>query len=129
MQIASDGSQKLPPRLLEPALDRLHAGGSAERIAFVVAAWMRFLLCVDDHGMRYDISDPMAARLSRIAQDHGRKAPALAEALFAVEEIFTHELRAHEGFRTQVVTNLDLILASGVRPALAASLHAQAGHH
>lgn len=119
LQIASDGSQKLPPRLLEPALDRLRAGGSAGRIAFVVAAWMRFLLCVDDRGVSYDVSDPMAARLVRTAKDAGRNADALAEALFAVPEIFVPELRAQGGFKDQVVKHLALILAHGVQRALA----------
>ena len=120
LQIASDGSQKLPPRLLEPALDRLHAGGSARRIAFVVAAWMRFALGVDDHGLAYDISDPLAARLVRTGQSCGRNAVRLAEALFAITEIFTPELLAQEAFRAQVVKDLDQILAVGIRPALTA---------
>ncbi|MFZ1965344.1 MAG: mannitol dehydrogenase family protein [Roseiarcus sp.] len=120
LQIASDGSQKLPPRLLEPALDRLHAGGSARRIAFVVAAWMRFVLCVDDQGLAYDIHDPLAARLVRIGQSCGRNAARLAEALFAITEIFPPELVAQSAFRAQVVKDLDQILAVGVRPALTA---------
>jgi fructuronate reductase len=120
LQIASDGSQKLSPRLLEPALDRLRAGGSARRIAFAVAAWMRFALGVDDQGLAYDIRDPLAAQLVRTGQSCGRNAVRLAEALFAVTEIFNPELLAREAFRAQVVKDLDQILAVGIRPALSA---------
>jgi fructuronate reductase len=122
LQIASDGSQKLPPRLLEPALDGLRAGGTARQIAFVVAAWMRFVLCVDDKGAVYELSDPLAARLVRIGHRCGRDAPRLAEELFAVSDIFTPELLAYEAFRAQVVKDLDRILAAGVRNALAACM-------
>ncbi|MDR3535589.1 MAG: mannitol dehydrogenase family protein [Acetobacteraceae bacterium] len=122
LQIASDGSQKLPPRLLEPALERLHAGGSARRIAFVVAAWMRFVLCVDDQGAAYEISDPLATRLARIGRECGRNATQLAEALFAVSDIFTPALLAQAAFRAQVVKDLDHILTEGTRQALAACL-------
>jgi fructuronate reductase len=105
---------------LEPALDRLHAGGSARRIAFVVAAWMRFVLCVDDHGVSYEIRDPLAARLVRTGQTCGRNAARLAEALFAIAEIFIPELLAQDAFRAQVVKDLDQILKVGIRPALTA---------
>jgi fructuronate reductase len=81
---------------------------------------MRFVLCVDDHGLVYDIRDPLAARLVRIGQSCGRNAARLAEALFAIIEIFTPELLAQEAFRAQVVKDLDQILTVGIRPALTA---------
>ena len=39
-QIANDGSQKLPQRILETALDRFRAGRSADHLVLVVAAWI-----------------------------------------------------------------------------------------
>ena len=39
-QIANDGSQKLPQRILETALDRCRAGRSADHLVLVVAAWI-----------------------------------------------------------------------------------------
>ncbi|MDR3516502.1 MAG: mannitol dehydrogenase family protein [Azospirillaceae bacterium] len=119
-QIASDGSQKLPPRLLEPALARLRAGGSARHIAFVVAAWMRFTLGETDKGERYAVNDPLAARLTAIAGCCGRNAARLAAELFGITEIFTPALLAEAGFRAQVVADLEQILAIGVAPALLA---------
>ena len=53
-QIAMDGSQKLPPRLLAPALATACAKASRPgRIAVVIAAWMRFLLGRDERGRMY----------------------------------------------------------------------------
>ncbi|MFP5077756.1 mannitol dehydrogenase family protein [Rhizobium sp. YIM 134829] len=39
-QIANDGSQKLPQRIIAVALARLAAGGSADHLALVPAAWL-----------------------------------------------------------------------------------------
>ncbi|MEO7335854.1 MAG: mannitol dehydrogenase family protein [Caldimonas sp.] len=58
-QIAMDGSQKLPQRLLGTARDRLAAGLPIERIALAVAAWIRYLEGSDEHGNRHEIDDPL----------------------------------------------------------------------
>ena len=62
-QIAMDGSQKVPQRLLATVRDRLRAGAGANRLALAVAAWMHYLRGYDEHGTRYDIQDPLAAEL------------------------------------------------------------------
>jgi fructuronate reductase len=124
LQISSDGSQKLPPRLLEPALVRLGAGAFPRCIAFVVAAWMRFLLGRSDAGTTYAIADPMAARLAAIAAASGGDAGRLAGGLFTVSEIFTPEILHAEAFKTEIVSDLRAILDQGVAIALAAFLDA-----
>nr|WP_294505564.1 mannitol dehydrogenase family protein [uncultured Rhodopila sp.] len=117
-QISMDGSQKLPQRLLHPALDRLRAGETPACIALVVAAWMRFLLQHDEPGNAYEISDPLAERLTALAAGSGRNAEALAGALFGVQEIFDPALAGHSVFRKQVVRHLKVLLSGGVRSAL-----------
>ncbi|HEX7867489.1 MAG TPA: mannitol dehydrogenase family protein [Variovorax sp.] len=68
-QIAMDGSQKLPQRLLGTVRDRLAAGQSINRLALAVAAWMHYLRGVDETGASHDIQDPLAAALAeRLAQ-------------------------------------------------------------
>ena len=94
-----DGSQKLPQRLLQPALDRLRQGETPARIALVVAAWMRFLLQRDERGRPYEISDPLAGRLITLATGAEGSAEALAAALFGVQEVFDPALTRHSGFR------------------------------
>ena len=117
IQISSDGSQKLPPRLLEPALERLKAGAEPRCVAFLVAAWMRFLSEKSESGRAYKVADPLAAKLTAIAAEkHG--AVALAEALFGISDIFTPELLAFEGFRKDVLTSLESILSLGTAKAL-----------
>jgi len=64
-QIAMDGSQKLPQRLLDTVRARLAADLPIGKLALAVAAWLHFLRGVDEAGLRYDIQDPMAAELAQ----------------------------------------------------------------
>lgn len=122
LQIAMDGSQKLPQRLLRPAAERLAQGEVPRSIALAVAAWMRFLLGGDEAGGRHGIDDPMGARLAEVARGAGQDADALSAALFALPEIFEPSLATHAGFRAAVRDALALLLRGGVRPALRAAL-------
>ena len=65
-QIAMDGSQKIPQRLLGTVRDRLAAGASIDRLALAVAAWLHFLRGVDEAGQAYEINDPLAGELSAL---------------------------------------------------------------
>ena len=60
-QIAWDGSQKLPYRLLDTIGDALSAGRPIERLAIPIAAWMRFIEQQARAGV--DIVDPLADQL------------------------------------------------------------------
>ncbi|CAH2603302.1 D-mannonate oxidoreductase [Rhodovastum atsumiense] len=122
IQIAMDGSQKLPPRLLDPALERLRAGADASCIAFVVAAWIRFLAGCNDAVEGYAVSDPMADRLLQVREACNGDTVALVDALFAIPEIFGPDIAAHAGFKAAVVANLRAIRADGMRRALAGFL-------
>ena len=62
-QIAMDGSQKLPQRLLGPIRDRLAQGRPIDRHAFAVAAWMRYAAGTDEAGNTIDVRDPLASRI------------------------------------------------------------------
>jgi len=64
-QIAMDGSQKLPQRLLGTVRDRLRAGLPIERLALAVAAWIHYQRGVDETGAHYEIQDPLAGELAR----------------------------------------------------------------
>lgn len=119
LQISSDGSQKLGPRLLEPALERIKAGAKAEVVPLTVAAWMRFLLGKDDKGATYTVADPMADRLTKLARDNATTAATLSKALFAVGDIFPRELVADTAFRTSVEGYLDSLMTKGARVTLA----------
>lgn len=94
LQIAMDGSQKLPQRLLDTVRERLAAGWPVTRLALGVAAWLHFLRGQDEAGARYSIDDPLAAELAARAADaaavFGRDGDALGRAarLCAMPAVF-----------------------------------------
>ncbi len=124
LQIASDGSQKLGPRLLVPAAELIVSGNAPSMIPLTIAAWMAFLRGRDGTGRTWTVADPMATRLTALASEAGDNAAALADALFAVSEIFPASVAGNPAFRTATVAHLDTILTKGVPTALAAALSA-----
>ncbi|MDP5241039.1 mannitol dehydrogenase family protein [Uliginosibacterium sp. 31-16] len=119
MQIASDGSLKLPPRLLGTIADRIAAGASYRRLALAVAAWMRFLQRRSDAGLSYEINDPMAAKLGELAAQGAGNDAALLDALLGLEEIFPPALATHAGFRTELMLALACLGKEGARATIA----------
>jgi len=115
-QIAMDGSQKLPQRLLAPARERLARGLTLGAAAYGIAGWMRYVAGTDEAGRPIDVRDPLAARLQAAAT--GRPPQALADALLAFREIFDPGLAADARFRAPVAAALDAISRKGARAAV-----------
>ncbi len=68
-QIAMDGSQKIPQRLLATLRDRLAAGASIAHLSLALAGWLHFLRGHDEAGNRYPIDDPLAAALQALVHE------------------------------------------------------------
>ena len=117
-QIAMDGTQKLPQRLLEPALETLKEGRGAETFAIAVAAWMRYVLGEDDKGIPYDLRDPRSQEIAALLRDVPRSGKDIAQRLFGLPGLFPASLLAHSRWKTTVVDTLDLMISRGVRAAL-----------
>ncbi|MBF9233653.1 mannitol dehydrogenase family protein [Microvirga alba] len=118
-QIAMDGSQKLPQRLLGTVRDRLRANASIHRLALGVAAWMRYVTGINETGVPIDVRDPMASHL-RILADRADDSPErLASELFAVREIFGDDLPADPRFTRTVTAALSRLYANGAKRTVA----------
>ena len=63
-QIAMDGTQKLPQRLLGTVRDRLAGRQPVRRLALGLAAWVHYLRGVDECGRRHAVDDPQASALA-----------------------------------------------------------------
>lgn len=114
-QIAMDGSQKLPQRLLDTVRDRLAAGAPLDRLALGVAAWMRYVAGVDEHGALIDVRDPLADRLACAARPLLDRPGELAGALLAVEDVFGRDLPRAAPFVTAVTRALTRLRRDGAR--------------
>jgi fructuronate reductase len=104
-QIAWDGSQKLPYRLLDTVRDALAAGRSVERLALPIAAWLRFLGRAARDGQA--ITDPMAGVLLERAGDW--------RSVVALREIFG-ELSSDQRFLRAVEGGLAALEAGRLEP-------------
>ena len=66
-QIAMDGSQKLPQRILGPVSERLAAAALAPGLILSIAAWMHYVRGIDESGARIDVRDPYAEIFAALA--------------------------------------------------------------
>ena len=112
-QIAMDGSQKLPQRLLGTIRDNLGAGGPIERLALSVAGWMRYVHGRDEAGATIEVSDPLAARFAAIAAAHRNDPAGFATGLLALEAIFGSDLPRDPRFTETVIASLESLFAHG----------------
>lgn len=116
-QIAMDGSQKIPQRLLNTIRARRAAGKDHQRLSLGVAAWMRYVMGTDEQGRPIDVRDPLAERMK--AGLAGKTAAGdVAQALFGLG-IFGNDLPADTGFVTSLTGQLDRLLREGAGPVAA----------
>ena len=118
-QIAMDGSQKLPQRLLATARERLAASAPIARLALAVAGWMRYVTGIDELGRAIDVRDPLAARLGAIVDAAGPDPARLAPALITVREIFGDDLAGDPRFVQPVARALAALYTLGARRTVA----------
>ncbi|WP_246476144.1 mannitol dehydrogenase family protein [Roseibium litorale] len=114
-QIAMDGSQKLPQRILGTVRDNLAAGRSCPGLGTAIAAWMIYVGGVDLNGNPIDVRDPLAAKLKELsdaAQTPGEK----VAALLSVDQIFDAKLASQ--IRLDLEASYILLKADGVRKVL-----------
>lgn len=102
LQVAMDGSLKLPQRLLGTVADRLAAGAVPHAAAHAVAGWVAYVraaaageLVVD--GRPVPLDDPLAARLAEAA---GGRDPVAG--LFALRQVFPEPVASSAAFRDAV---------------------------
>ena len=118
-QIAMDGTQKLPQRLLGTIRDRRKVGAPFGRLALAVAGWMRYATGIDENGHPYEVSDPLAGRLKQVVTGRERDARALVRALLGMEAVFGNDLPADPAFVAQVTHFVHELLVSGARATVA----------
>ncbi|MFB9265084.1 mannitol dehydrogenase family protein [Bradyrhizobium erythrophlei] len=118
-QIAMDGTEKLPQRILAPALETLEKGLDVRPFAFAVAAWMRYCVGRLDDGSPFALRDPREGEIGRLLL--GAVAPSdVVDALHALPNFFPERLRTNLVWRHTVNSCLGLMMGEGMQAALAA---------
>lgn len=109
-QIAMDGTQKLPQRLLEPATEALAHGDKAETYAIAVAAWMRYAIGEHGNGERYELRDPRAGEIAALIADVPRTGLAISAALFTLPGLFPAALTGNRAWTQDVSDKLEILI-------------------
>jgi len=119
-QIAMDGSQKLPQRMLDSIRTHLERESRWPLLALGVAGWMRYVSGVDDAGAPIEVKDPLSDKFSAIvATSSENDRP---RALLALSEIFGRSLPASAPFVAAVQQAWDRLSRHGAREALRLTL-------
>lgn len=115
-QIASDGSQKLPQRLLAPLRERIAKGLTSPAIATSVAAWIHFIVKSAHAGQ--PINDPMREELVRCALLSNKPDEIVAN-LLGIEKIFGADLPANAAFVAAVLQKFEWLCSEkGINASL-----------
>ncbi|MEH6567828.1 MAG: mannitol dehydrogenase family protein [Halioglobus sp.] len=119
-QIAMDGSQKIPQRLLPPLSERLGKAESIDALILGVAAWIRYTRALDDAGNAYPINDPLAERLLHIHQSSGPRPEDYLPKILDISEVFDISLRNNSTFTQALANTLEQLESLG---AIATAAH------
>jgi fructuronate reductase len=119
-QIAMDGSQKLPQRMLEGIRVHLQRGTSWPLLALGVAGWMRYVSGVDDAGQAIDVRDPLSEKIRAIVDTSHEQER--VKALLGLSEIFGQQLPQDAQFVDAVSQAYQRIAQSGARQAVIETL-------
>ena len=114
-QIAMDGSQKLPQRLLGTLRENLQAGRSSPGLCLAVVAWMRYVGGVDEAGQPIDVQDPLSSRLQGLVARAETPAD-MVSAVLSVREVFPEDLI--KSLKAPLILAAERLMVLGARGAL-----------
>ncbi len=123
-QIAMDGSQKLPQRLLDPVRWHLAHESRFDLLALGIAGWMRYVSGVDEQGQAIEVSDPLLAVLND-AVTGSEDGEARVRALLGIGAIFGDDLPHNTRFVAQVCSAYASLLQFGAKESVARIVAAQ----
>jgi fructuronate reductase len=110
-QIAWDGSQKLPFRLLGTIQDNLQAARAIDRLCVPVAAWMHFVRRKAADGAQ--VIDPLARRLHDIGRACLNRSSTDVPMFLALEGVFPPSLAGNGIFSSALARAYDGLAAGG----------------
>ncbi len=99
-QVAMDGTQKIPQRLLRAIAESRAAGREPVLAALSVAAWMEYVRRAASGAYEWSLEDPLADELARAAEAAGSSAQQLVTGLLGIRSVFPEDLAQDPWFRT-----------------------------
>jgi len=110
-QIATDTSQKIRQRLLEPIRARRAAGLAHDGLTGGVAAWIAWLACSGPaFAARWPVSDPVAGRVAGVLARRGRDLRGIAADVLGFADVFGDDLARDDGFAARVAVRAERLI-------------------
>jgi fructuronate reductase len=116
-QIAMDGTEKLPQRILAPARDALHLGQPIAPFALATAAWMRHATGATHDCAPYPVRDARADRMAASLEGAATVEDIVA-ALLSLEGMAPRELAENRAWTRAVAAALAPMLDRGMDAAI-----------
>jgi fructuronate reductase len=114
-QIATDGTQKMPQRLLDSI--RWHLINESiqyDLLLLGVAAWMRYITGIDEQGNEIKIKDPLHVELSRILLENST-IESRVKALLGVDCIFGDDFSQNQCIVLKLISLWEILNSHGAK--------------
>lgn len=119
-QIAMDGSQKLPQRMLAGVRIHLERGSAWPLLALGIAGWMRYVCGVDDAGAPIDVRDPLSDKIRLLVANVGENEKVAN--LLTLQEVFGSDLPKNPAFVQAIETAWQHLVRHGAHQAVISTL-------
>lgn len=113
-QIAMDGTEKIPLRIIEPAIHALNNKQNFRTFAFTTALWMRYTLEYSDNGSTYTVEDPRIEKIRFALKNIEKKGKDVSLALHTLDNVFPNELLKNKKWMSTVAEILSTMFEKGV---------------
>ncbi len=117
-QIAMDGTEKLPQRILYPVLEALERGQDIRPFAFAAAAWMRYCLGRMDDGTEYALKDPRSDEIAAALTSSGDDSRQILASLRGLPGLFPPALTNNDDWVSNIIDALSQMLECGMAQAI-----------
>lgn len=109
-QIAMDGSQKIPQRIFEPAVESLKDGLDITPFAYATAAWIRYCAGTTDTGRTYELRDPRQDELQSAFKSGNGNVNDICTTFMHLPGLFPSELQESDVWIAELENQLASIL-------------------
>lgn len=118
IQIAMDGSQKIPQRILDSIRARRKAGLPAPALIMAVAAWMKWQFGEDERGNTFTVDDPLAEQTRARVEVGAGDPAAIVKSLLGLRAVFSSGLAEDIYVRKALTSTLRRLMDAGAGAAI-----------
>ncbi|MBF0442308.1 MAG: mannitol dehydrogenase family protein [Oligoflexales bacterium] len=116
-QVASDGSLKVPIRLLPTLRDLIKCRIEYNILPLAIAGWLRYSSGLDEQGSAISVVDPMAETMLKKGKVAGSGEDLVREYL-SIKEVFGEDISQNTKFVSKLTSWVNILLEKGAKAAI-----------